>query len=82
MAVTSATCDECTSVIEGDDIHPDYDGRFLCVKCTLACEIYTLEDEISDKKKWLEETHLQELRKMGNSLKKLKAQLKEIEEAE
>jgi hypothetical protein len=58
----------------------DHDGRYWCRLCNLENEIRELDDQIKDKKKWLEETHLKDVRTMETKLEGLKTHLAVLQE--
>lgn len=71
MGVLKATCDGCGALLSGDAARPDYENQYFCRLCRLENEIREVTDELEKKKKWLEETHLKDVREMGTKLEGL-----------
>jgi hypothetical protein len=75
MGVLQAKCDGCGAVLTGSEISKDYDEIYRCRLCRLENEIHELNDQLEDKKKWLEETHLKDVREMETKLEGLRKEL-------
>lgn len=75
MGVLQAKCDGCGALLSGKSVCPDYENQYFCRLCRLENEIREVTDELEKKKKWLEETHLKDVREMETKLEGLANQL-------
>ncbi|HEA68642.1 MAG TPA: hypothetical protein ENI07_17725 [Desulfobacterales bacterium] len=79
MATLTATCDDCGIKLKGDEIyHQNYDSCDRCQKCSLKDRLLYLEQEYIEDKRWLEDTHLKELKEKKAEIDRIKKELKKL----
>ena len=80
MGIIKASCDNCGKIT--DLLFIDYDSFVRCKICHIKNLIFLKEREFNDFKKWLEDTYLKKLNKIGEEISILKKGLKEVENLE
>jgi len=76
MTILKASCGSCKNVIEGQ-IYTDYDNLVLCRACYLNNEIRYEEECYLEKREWLKNTHIKDLKNMRAKIIKLKLKAQE-----
>lgn len=75
MGTVTAKCDDCGIIIKNEEIFKNYDNIFLCKKCKLKNDLCCAKREYNELKKWLEVTHLLQLKQLKDRMKELKQQI-------
>ncbi len=69
----SIQCDGCGTIGTAQEIGTDHDGRDLCHTCAAREEIGRMKAKHADKLKWLEATHLKDLRDLEKQIAAMEA---------
>lgn len=73
MGIIKAKCDECGVEAKGDDIYPNWAGRYLCKDCHLDEDIKDLERQIKSQEGSIENAN-KNIAKLRQKIKEFQSQ--------